>query len=120
MEEEDEEEDLCLPGLCSGEQIHGGEHADVVLPGPRPNQETPFGRDAVQRAPALRSCLSQTLNSRPSPSPPSVRLVCCIMSATASSEPSTILITGANSGIGLAASKLFALKESTKRVILGR
>ena len=41
------------------------------------------------------------------------------MSATANSEPSTILITGANSGIGLAASKLVALKESTKRVILG-
>ena len=35
------------------------------------------------------------------------------------SKPSTILITGANSGIGLAASKLVALKDSTKKVILG-
>lgn len=34
------------------------------------------------------------------------------------SKPSTILITGANSGIGFAASRKIALKESTKKVYL--
>ena len=35
------------------------------------------------------------------------------------SEPATILVTGANAGIGLAASRLVALKDSTTKVILG-
>jgi len=34
-------------------------------------------------------------------------------------DPSTILITGANSGIGLAACRLFAQREATKRVVMG-